>query len=538
MARRSATVKAAETLLSLTSRTMSSLTKTTPWWHGCISIVMGRISKIKISGGYLVSVPPYIATPYSHDQGVFRDVHLLAFSSIARIDDFCVQTLLDADYRDATLHITLQLHLATACTVQVTLLDKDSLVKQSTDSVPAQSINFEIDLPIRNPQKWTAETPYLHDLEITLIYPGNNQKIKSRVGFRQVELSNGNITVNGKAILFKGVNHHDFHPLFGRAVPLDFLKQDLILMKQHNINAVRCSHYPSHPKFYDLCDELGLWVMDEADLECHGFIRGDRDAKAVREEVWRKDGAESIEEYLSPTLSRYTSNNPSWRTAYLDRITQMLQRDKNHASIIIWSLGNEAWYGCNQAAMYEYVKEQDPTRLVHYEGDRKAKTADIWSFMYVPLPDLEKKALAEGNAFTKPVIICEYAMALGNGPGALEEYQELYYKHRRLQGGFIWEFANHGLWIQDKGYYAYGGDFGDYPNDATFTLDGVVSSDHKGGRGIIEVKKVFEPVKMSVNHKEIQMQNMLDFDDLNGLLLVIEVFTFNGRYEVLLYPFS
>jgi beta-galactosidase len=442
-----------------------------------------------------------------------------------------VQTLLDADYKNATVHVGLQLHLAIACTIEVKLLDRDfSPIKQSIESVPAQSTSVELKLPIHDPQKWTAETPYLYNLEITLISPANNQKIKHKVGFRQVELLNGSITVNGKAILFRGVNHHDHHPLFGRAVPLDFLKQDLILMKQHNINAVRCAHYPSHPKFYDFCDELGFWVIDEADLECHGFIRGDLGMKNVPEEVWRKDGADSIEEYLSPVLSKYTSDNPSWRAAYLDRITQMLQRDKNHPSIIIWSLGNEAWYGCNQAAMYEYAKENDPTRLVHYEGDRKAKTTDMCSYMYVPIADLEKKALAEEDAFTKPIILCEYGMAIGNGPGALEEYQELYYKHRRLQGGFIWEFSNHGLWVEGKGYFAYGGDFGDFPNDATFVLDGLCQSDHTPGRGLLETKKVFEPVKISVSNNEIILKNLHDFDDLVGLLLVIHVFTFNGRF--------
>lgn len=357
-----------------------------------------------------------------------------------------------------------------------------------------------------------------------------DQIIRHRVGFRQVELKNGNITVNGKTILFRGVNHHDFHPSAGRAVPLDFFKQDLILMKQHNVNAVRCSHYPSHPKFYDLCDELGLWVIDEADLECHGFIRGDVDMKKIPNEVWGKDGAESIEEYLSPVLAKYTSDNPSWREAYLDRIRQMVQRDKNHPSIIIWSLGNEAWYGCNHAAMYEYCKENDPTRLVHYEGDRKAETTDMHSFMYLELDNLEKKATAEGDNFTKPIILCEYGMAIGNGPGALEEYQELFHKYRRLQGGFVWEFANLGLWKKDKGYFAYGGDFGDFPNDATFAMDGLCQSDHTAGRGMMELKKVMEPVKLHVNEGQVYLQNLYDFDTLENLFLDIEVFIFNGRY--------
>ncbi|RDW74896.1 glycoside hydrolase family 2 N-terminal-containing protein [Coleophoma cylindrospora] len=493
----------------------------------------------------VVRVFQYCDGTYIEDQdqwwlsGIFRDVHLLAFSATARIEDFCVQTLLDADYKDATLRVGLQLHVDTECSIEVSLFDHaSSLIKQSTESFPPQSTNVELKLPIEDPQKWTAETPYLYNLEITLVSPDNTQKIQHKVGFRQVELLDGNIKVNGKALLFRGVNHHDFHPQFGRAVPLEFLKQDLILMKQYSVNAVRCSHYPSHPKFYDYCDELGLWVMDEADLECHGFIRGNVDMKNIPEEIWQKDGAESIEEYLSPVLAKYTSDNPSWRIAYLDRITQMLQRDKNHPSIIIWSLGNEAWYGCNHAAMYEYAKKNDPTRLVHYEGDRKAETTDMCSFMYVELPNLEKKALAEGDSFTKPVILCEYAMALGNGPGALEEYQEIFYKHRRLQGGFIWEFANLGLWKEDVGYFAYGGDFGDIPNDATFALDGLCNSDHTAGRGLIETKKVFEPVKMSVSDGSLVIKNVHDFYDLTGLLLVIQVFTFNGGEQRVLFQES
>lgn len=442
-----------------------------------------------------------------------------------------MQTWFDERYKDATLQIDLQVHLDDTSSIEVKARDRDSsLIGQAVESVPARSTKFTLKVPISNPRKWTAENPYLYDLEITLISPNcKNQNIEHKVGFRQVELRNGNITVNGKAIIFRGVNHHDFHPLKGRAVPLEFLKQDLILMKEHNVNAVRCSHYPSHPKFYDLCDEIGLWVIDEADLECHGFIRGDVDMKNVPEEIWRKDGADSIEEYLSPTLAKYTSDNPLWQEAYLDRIRQMLQRDKNHPSIIIWSLGNEAWYGCNQVAMYEYAKKHDPTRLVHYEGDRKAETTDMCSYMYLEFENMEKKALAEGDQFTKPIILCEYGMALGNGPGALAEYQERFYKYRRLQGGFIWEFANLGLWKEDKGYYAYGGDFGDYPNDATFALDGLCQSDHTPGRGMVEVKKVFEPVKINVSDGKVSLHNLYDFDTLGNLMFVMELSKFNGR---------
>ncbi|KAF7525290.1 hypothetical protein PCG10_005175 [Penicillium crustosum] len=465
--------------------------------------------------------------------GIFRDVHLLAFSATARIEDFFVQTWLDEKYENATLKIGLQLHLEEECSIEVKVRDHDdSLVQHATQTVPAGRESLEVELPFLAPKKWTAETPYRYNMDLILISPnGNNQTIKQKIGFRQVELRNGNITVNGKAILFRGVNHHDFHPLNGRAVPLEFLKNDLILMKQHNVNAVRCSHYPSHPKFYDFCDEIGLWVIDEADLECHGFIRGDVDMKNVPESVWRENGSESIEEYLSPVLAKYTSDSPSWREAYLDRITQMLQRDKNHPSIIIWSLGNEAWYGCNHVSMSEYAKKHDPTRLVHYEGDRKSKTADMCSFMYVELENLERKALAEGDEFDKPVILCEYGMAIGNGPGALEEYQQLFHKYRRLQGGFIWEFANLGLWREDKSYFAYGGDFGDFPHDGTFALDGLCQSDHSPGRGMVELKKAIEPVKLFIQDGQIVLQNLFDFDSLETLSVVIQICTFDGHEQ-------
>ncbi|KAJ6030977.1 Glycoside hydrolase family 2 N-terminal, partial [Penicillium herquei] len=487
----------------------------------------------------MVRVYQYCDGSYLEDQdqwwlsGIFRDVHLLAFPATARIEDFFVQTWLDESYKDATLQIGLQLYLEVASTIKIKVRDHDSsLIGQTVESVPDGSENIDIKMHFSDPKKWTAEAPHLYNVEINLVSSNCiSQTIQHKLGFRQVELRNGNITVNGKDILFRGVNHHDFHPLKGRAVPLEFLKSDLLLMKQHNVNAVRCSHYPSHPRFYDLCDEIGLWVIDEADLECHGFIRGDVDMKNVPREIWQKDGADSIEEYLSPTLAKYTSDNAAWREAYLDRITQMLQRDKNHPSIIIWSLGNEAWYGCNHAAMYEYAKKQDPTRLVHYEGDRKAETTDMCSYMYLELENLERKALAEGDGFTKPIILCEYGMALGNGPGALEEYQEIFHKYRRLQGGFIWEFANLGLWEEDKGYYAYGGDFGDYPNDKTFAFDGLCHSDHTPGRGMIEYKKVIEPVKMNVSDNRLSIHNLHDFDCLNNFTLMIELSKFNGSEQ-------
>ncbi|KAF2005654.1 glycoside hydrolase family 2 protein [Amniculicola lignicola CBS 123094] len=459
--------------------------------------------------------------------GIFRDVSVLRFSAVARIDDFCVRTLLDEKYLDARLQVDLQLHATAVCSVETTLRDGlNNIVGTKVCPIAVEDVKRSVELAVTNPAKWTAETPNLYHVEIKLLSQTRNvlQKISHKVGFRRVELRNGNITVNGRAILFRGVNHHDHHPETGRAVSLSFLKQDLVTMKQHNINAVRCSHYPSDPRFYELCDELGLWVIDEADLECHGFERTKVGLKNIPKSEW--NGADSVEEVIAPFVAKYTSDNPSWREAYVDRVAQMLHRDKNHPSIIMWSMGNEASFGQNHVAMVQYAREHDPTRLIHYEGDREAHTTDVCSYMYLELENLEAKALVDGDNFTKPIILCEYAMALGNGPGALENYQELFHKYRKLQGGFLWEFANHGLWDPKRSFYAYGGDYDDFPNDGTFVLDGICNSDHSPARGLLEYKKTIEPVKLAIDFegKVINIRNLHDFYDLGGLAVVIDIY--------------
>lgn len=466
---------------------------------------------------------------YLRSAGIFRDVHLLAFPATARIDDFFVQTTFDAGYRDATLKIGLKLHLENAVTLEAKLHDHTAALIASKTQVGSANISdLELTMPVSSPRKWTAETPYLYNLEITLVprdSKGKKQEISQKVGFRQVETIRGNICVNGQSILFKGVNRHDHHPKLGRAVPLSFIKDELLLMKQHNINAIRCSHYPSHPKLYELCDEMGFWVLDEADLECHGFSRADGNATRIKEDETQMEEAYRI-------AAKYTSDNPDWRLAYVDRMVQLVQRDKNHASVIMWSLGNEAFYGCNHKAMYQYAKEHDPTRPVHYEGDREAFSADLFSYMYSHLDKLEELAVAEGDDFTKPIILCEYAHAMGNGPGGLEEYQQMFYKHRRLQGGFVWEWANHGLWREDKQFYGYGGDFGDTPNDGTFVMDGLCYSDHTAGRGLLEFKKAIEPAKFEViqDERKIRITNLFDFMDLAEYTLFFLVSNFQDGY--------
>jgi beta-galactosidase len=401
---------------------------------------------------------------------------------------------------------------------------------QNEHSEAAGNVHF--DIPVPTPSKWTAETPHLYSVELSITGPSGTHTVQQNVGFRKVELKNGLICVNGVPIRFRGVNRHDHHPRFGRAVPVDFIRKDLVLMKTHNINSLRCSHYPSHPKLFEMADELGLWVIDEADLECHGFY----DAVARPQDIPEEMDYEERKKLTFPVAAKYTSDNPSWTAAYLDRMEQMMQRDKNHPSIIIWSLGNEAFYGRNHKAMYEYAKEFDPGRPIHYEGDPHAESADMYSYMYPSVDRLIQLTLTEGvnsdGSYEKPVILCEYAHAMGNGPGWLEEYEEAFRTYPRLQGGFIWEWANHGLWKEDtdgKAYYAYGGDFGDVPNDGAFVMDGLLNSSHTPTPGLIELKKVIQPVRMAVEGNELVISNLYNFVDLSHLTGIYKVEQFTDE---------
>ncbi|KAL4817884.1 glycosyl hydrolases family 2, TIM barrel domain-containing protein [Aspergillus spinulosporus] len=450
--------------------------------------------------------------------GIFRDVTLIAFPSASRIENFRVTTTLDSEYLDAELHLAVDIASTETSMLHVELSDPVSngtLAAEEREIVGTGTYNFS--LLVRNPRKWTAETPSLYDLEIALSTRSDPsailQKVHHRVGFRQVEIKNGNITVNGVPVLFRGVNRHDHHPLHGRAVPLDFVREDLLLMKRHNINSVRCCHYPSTPQLFSMCDELGLWVMDEADLECHGFY----DAVARPLDIPESMDYEERKKLTFAQAAEFTSNNPAWQAAYLDRAEQMVARDRNYASVVIWSLGNEAFYGANHAAMYRFIKEEDPSRPVHYEGDMEAKTADMYSFMYPSVDRITRLATEEGDAFTKPIVLCEYGHAMGNAPGGLAEYMDAFRAHRRLQGGWIWEWANHGLWLEEKGFYAYGGDFGDQPNDGSFVLDGLLYSNHTPTSGLVELKKAYEPIHAWFEDGKIRLQNRFDFVGLEDV---------------------
>ncbi|KAF8850106.1 hypothetical protein BDZ45DRAFT_708505 [Acephala macrosclerotiorum] len=426
--------------------------------------------------------------------GIFRDVNLLAFPKI-HFQDFHVQTHLDSKYEDATLSVEVDLN--TKADVSLRLLDAAGQVVATASQTADSSTTFKI--PVDAPQKWTAETPYLYKLVLST----SDCAVHQRVGFRVSELKDGVFLVNGKPVKFRGTNRHEHHPDHGRAVPYEFLLKDLLLMKTHNINAVRTSHQLNDPRLYDLADELGLWIMDECDLECHGF--GEVDEISIPPQFHHLPDFEKADKRPKDRdPARWASDNPAWKQAYLDRARQAVYRDKNHPSVIIWSLGNESFYGQNHQHMYDLMHAYDPTRLIHYEGDYEAKTADIYSRMYASVEYITDFA-TQTEKWEKPLVMCEYVHAMGNGPGNIKEYIETFYKYPRLMGGFVWEWANHGLRTKTPDgveYYGYGGDFGDEPNDGHFVLDGVLFSDHTPNPGLIEYGKAIEPVQVLGGSKD------------------------------------
>ena len=457
-----------------------------------------------------VKVLQWSDSSYIEDQdmwwlsGIFRDIFIVSRDKVS-IHDIFVKTHLDPEYKDAKLEINLELNnLMEAIEVEIeyTLLDaKNKVVAEDQKTMTLDkkgSLKNIID--IKNPSKWTAETPNLYSLLITLKVGDKEQVVSQKVGFRKIELKDGNFYLNGKYFMLKGVNRHDHDPKTGRTVSRERIKKDLLLMKQHNINAVRTAHYPNDPYFYDLCDELGLYVMAETDLESHGFM-------------WVKD------------LSRLTCD-PTWKDAYVERIERAFHREKNHASIIFWSMGNESGFGENMRAMVAKCKELDDTRLIHYEEDREGEVVDIISTMYSRVEKMEEYGK---NPHSKPRVVCEYAHAMGNGPGGLKEYQDIFYKYKSIQGGFIWEWIDHGIETEDETgdiYYLYGGDYGDYPNNSNFCIDGLVFPDQKPSPGLIEYKKIIEPVKISEKNLklgEVKIKNMYDFISLDHLELKWEV---------------
>ncbi|OLN97964.1 Beta-galactosidase 1 [Colletotrichum chlorophyti] len=421
--------------------------------------------------------------------GIFRDVYLVPFRR-SSIVDYLVSTELNDSFESGTIKLNATIQgEAGNMTVKLLSPSGDTLDEWTGST----SDIYEHNLDGEDFHLWSAETPTLYTILITF----NNQTISQRVGLRRVEISGSNFLVNGKAITIYGVNRHEHHHLTGRTVPYENMRADLVQMKRSNINTIRTAHQPPHPDFFDVADEIGFYVISEADLECHGFG--------------------NIEE-TNEEAAEWTSQNPDWEDAYVDRAQQVVERFKNHASVIIWSLGNECFYGRNLDAMAKWMKQRDPSRITHYEPDRYAESVDIYSQMYSSPQSIRYFI---GNHTDKPFILCEYAHAMGNGPGGLKEYIELFRSEPLIQGGLVWEWSNHGL-LKKEGdieFYAYGGDFGDEPNDADFIMDGLVLSDHTPMPSLNEYAKAIQPITvvLAEGGHQLVVTNHYDFLDVNEL---------------------
>ena len=440
--------------------------------------------------------------------GIFRDVSLIT-KPHHHIQDVFVTPSLDACYRDGSVSVRTAINAPSTFKVGIQLFDGDNAV---TEQAITGTNNKRIDekggwddvvfqtLAVKEPKHWTAETPNLYRIVVSLIDESGNTVDREayNVGFRTVEMKNGQLLVNGKAILIRGVNRHEHHQTKGHAINEDDMLEDIKLLKQNNFNAVRTAHYPNHPRWYELCDEYGLYVVDEANIETHGMFPMGR-------------------------LSR----DPLWAGAYMARFTQMVERDKNHPCIIIWSLGNECGHGPTHDAMYGWAKSFDPSRPVQYEGGGADTTAtDIIAPMYarvdtdikddaVPKWAIKKWLSMPGE--NRPVILCEYAHAMGNSLGSFDEYWKAFKAYPRLQGGFIWDWVDQGLTKHTESgeaYWAYGGDFGDTDNDRQFCINGLLFPDRTPHPHLFEAKYCQQHVSFSLVEKDHTLALSLKSDYL------------------------
>ncbi|OYN87875.1 glycoside hydrolase family 2 TIM barrel-domain containing protein [Parenemella sanctibonifatiensis] len=442
----------------------------TPWLRPGENTVVARVAQ-------------WSAATWIEDQdqwwlsGLFRSVALLPRPSDG-IDDHRV--VADYDPATGTGHLTVTAERAGEPVECTYALPELGLL----EAVTGQTYTVQV-------TPWSAERPTLY--QGVLRAPG--EEIRLSVGFRRVEVSGHQVLANGEPVLFLGVNRHEWHPRTGRTLDAATMEADVRLMKRLNVNAVRTSHYPPHPYFLDLCDRYGLWVIDECDLETHGF---------------ELDGWQG-----NP------GTDPQWADALLNRVQRMVHRDKNHPSIIMWSMGNESDTGPNIAAMAQWTRDNDPTRLIHYEGDQAAAYVDVFSQMYTGLPQLERIGKVEEGPEsrqgeltteqhevrrTRPYLLCEYAHAMGNGPGDLAQYRELFDRYERLIGGFVWEWIDHGILRRalsgpNKGqeFYAYGGDFGEELHDGNFVIDGLIFPDRTPSPGALEMAAVYSPIAISID---------------------------------------
>lgn len=452
--------------------------------------------------------------------GIFRDVYLYAAPRV-HIRDFFVHTNLDDDCKDAQIKVTADVinYGDTAVPMpklEAALYDRDG--KKVADLKPEKQTGTigagkeaacEFSAEIKDPLKWSAEVPNLYKLVIAIADDKNPEAVSCNVGFRKVEIKDGVLLINGKYVYIKGTNRHEHDPDTGHTISRESMINDIKIMKQNNINTVRTSHYPDMPMWLALCDEYGLYLIDEANIESHALMN---------------------------YSNRFDSlgNRPQWKAAHLDRTMNMVERDKNHPSVIIWSLGNEAGDGVNFEATSKWIHQRDPSRPVQYEACGERPLTDIVCPMYARIHDLEEYAKKAG--IYRPLILCEYSHAMGNSCGNLADYWTAIKKYRPLQGGLIWDWVDQGLRKIDpktgKQFWAYGGDFGDQPNDGNFCCNGLVQPDRKPNPHLHEMKKCYqfitaEPVDLSKGL--VKINNEYNFQDLGGFVTGAWEVTEDGR---------
>ena len=415
--------------------------------------------------------------------GLFRDVWL-RLEPASHVRDLFVTSELSADYRAASLRVRMKIDGAAGTRARVELLDGPAAEADCAEEM-------ELAIPVESPKLWSAEEPNTYRVRVTLTRGGEVTEVcETNTGFRRFEMRDGLMCLNGKRIVFKGVDRHEFSCRTGRAVSMEDMLWDVRCMKRHNINAVRTSHYPNDSRFYDLCDRYGLYVIDETNLESHGS--------------WQKMGR------IEPSWV-VPGDRPDWQAAVLDRAKSMLERDKNHPSVIIWSCGNESFGGRDIYNMSEYFRAADPTRLVHYEGvfnDRSYdETSDMESRMYAKPADIEAYLSSHPK---KPFINCEYTHAMGNSCGGMHLYTALEDKYPQYQGGFIWDFIDQGIEATDGNgarRLCYGGDFGDRPTDYHFCTNGIVFADRTLSPKMQEVKFLYQNVKLLPDRRGVRVVN-------------------------------
>ncbi len=447
--------------------------------------------------------------------GIFRDVYLL-FRPKKHLRDYFIQTKLSDNYRKGELSVSITIEDELG--IDYSLLDAEGL-----EIAYGTADNKKIQVTVENPVLWNAENPYLY----TLVMSCNQEIFVEKVGFREIYISGPVLYINGVNVKFRGTNRHDSDPETGSAISVKQMVTDLTLMKEYNINAIRTSHYPNSPEFYQLCDKYGFYVIDEADVEIHG-------ADGLYAESWPDD-------YSKHAFRGDICNNERYIESVVDRVKRCVHRDKNRPCVVIWSMGNEAGYGCTFEKALEWTKGFDATRLTHYEGALHAphdrhndfSNIDLYSRMYASIEDTKKYFESHCD---KPFILCEYIHAMGNGPGDIEDYYQQIQKYDAHCGGFVWEWCDHAVYMgrtpDGKKKYAYGGDFGEYPHDGNFCMDGLVYPDRTPHTGLLEFKNVQRPLRViacDTQKGDFVFENIMDFTNAIDFLEMIYEIALDGK---------